>query len=84
MVAREPMFSLLVTLACLASIAFGGCIVSNPQCYVDDNNRILGHNDQNGMDGNNNEWCAQICYNQGKKLAGTEYGIQCYCGDAGE
>jgi beta-glucosidase-like glycosyl hydrolase len=60
---------------------YSGCIVNNPECYVDDNNRVLGSNNVNGYDGNNNEWCAQLCHNAGSTLSGTEFGVQCYCGD---
>eukprot|EP01126_Amoeba_proteus_P045003 TRINITY_DN5024_c0_g4_i1.p1 TRINITY_DN5024_c0_g4~~TRINITY_DN5024_c0_g4_i1.p1 ORF type:complete len:239 (+),score=18.48 TRINITY_DN5024_c0_g4_i1:56-772(+) len=64
------------------AIVAGGCTVSNSTCYVDDNNRILGSTNQNSMDGNNNEWCAQLCHQQQMRLAGTEFGNECYCGNS--
>ncbi|TVY83567.1 WSC domain-containing protein [Lachnellula suecica] len=48
-------------------------------CWVDGaNGRILTHQQ---ADNNNNtlQICAQACYSQGYSIAGTEYGVQCFC-----
>lgn len=77
-------------LCCVLSSAFlfvhvsGGCTVVNPQCYVDDSGRILGNEDMNPSpeDGLYNEYCGQVCSDLGYKLAGTENGDQCFCGNS--
>mmetsp|Transcript_23199 Transcript_23199/g.65835 ORF Transcript_23199/g.65835 Transcript_23199/m.65835 type:complete len:902 (+) Transcript_23199:68-2773(+) len=64
----------------LPVLAHAGCLVTAPKCYVDTADRILGKD--NVADGLISlEYCAQLCHNQNHKLAGAEYGSQCYCGD---
>lgn len=59
-----------------------GCTVDKVTCYVDKNSRILENKDVNGGGPLTQEYCAQLCANKHKTLAGVEYGNQCYCGDA--
>jgi hypothetical protein len=47
-----------------------------------DSSRILGDGDYNiNQQSLSNEYCAQMCHDADKKLAGTEYGTQCFCGN---
>lgn len=72
---------LAVTAALLfPSLAHAGCVVDSPTCYVDTQNRVLGHsNVATGLV--SLEYCAQLCANDNYSLAGTENGNECYCGN---
>lgn len=69
----------------------GTCTVDlqHATCYVDDTtgrhiNRPLGLPTATAphSQGMTQQQCAQQCQNTGKKLAGVEFGWQCYCGNA--
>eukprot|EP00665_Eupelagonemidae_sp_cell47_P004444 gene4443-2975_t len=63
--------------------ADGGCTVAKPACYVDKKSRVLEPTDVNeGRPALSLEYCAQLCADRKKAIAGTECGIQCFCGDA--
>ena len=57
-----------------------GCVVENPSCYVDTSARILG-SENVAFGPITLEYCAQLCANKTFRLAGTEDGSECYCGD---
>lgn len=60
--------------------ANAGCIVENSICYVDTPARILG-SENVALGPITPEYCAQLCANGKFRLAGTENGGECYCGD---
>lgn len=60
--------------------AKAGCIVENPVCYADTSARILGSDDV-ALGPITPEYCAQLCSTGHFRLAGTENGEECYCGD---
>lgn len=70
--------------------AGGGCtVLGTATCYTDSTtahtiNRPLGPKTATSPHyrGMTQQGCAQLCHNQNKKLAGVEYGWQCYCGNA--
>ena len=61
-----------------------GCTVApaNVTCYVDTSDRILEPDQVASGDAISLEYCAQLCRQRGKALAGAENGNECYCGDA--
>ena len=79
----RPLPALL--LALLGERAEGGCVVTSVMgCFHENSNtdRILGPKAVTApMMPMTHEICAQICTNKKNKLAGVEYGRQCYCGD---
>ena len=69
----------LCCFALLVSVK-AGCVVENPSCYVDTSARILG-SENVAFGPITLEYCAQLCANNKFRLAGTEAGGECYCGD---
>lgn len=52
-------------------------------CYVDGvNGRILQNQQPDNTAGNTIESCVALCAGQGYTIAGTEYSVQCFCGNA--
>ena len=52
-------------------------------CYVDGlNGRILQNQQPDNTAGNTNEACVATCAAAGYTIAGTEYSVQCFCGNA--
>ena len=52
-------------------------------CYVDGTNgRILQNQQPDNTAGNTNEACVSTCASAGYTIAGTEYAVQCFCGNA--
>ena len=52
-------------------------------CYVDGvNGRILQNQQPDNTAGNTIESCVALCAGQGYSIAGTEYSVQCFCGNA--
>lgn len=54
--------------------------MENPSCYVDTSARILG-SENVAFGPITLEYCAQLCANKKFRLAGTEDGSECYCGN---
>lgn len=74
---------MLCVVALFAVSSWALCTVTDPTCYVDNAQRILGSQAvDNGADGLYNEYCAQLCHDAGFALAGTEDSDECYCGNA--
>ena len=75
----------LSLLLLLADSTEGGCTVTSVMgCFKENSNtdRILGPKSITApMMPMSHEICAQICTNGKHKLAGVEFGQQCYCGD---
>ena len=77
--------SMAALLALAAGRAEAGCAITGAaKCYEDANsNRLLGPKGATSpMQPMTREVCAQICSNKKQKMAGVEYGKQCYCGNA--
>ena len=76
--------SMAALLALAAGRAEAGCAIGAAKCYEDANsNRLLGPKGATSpMQPMTREVCAQICSNKKQKMAGVEYGKQCYCGNA--
>lgn len=73
-------YVLLGFTACIVSV-HAECTVSDARCFVDTSSRILGST--NVAQGPiSNEYCAQLCSDLNKTMAGTENGNECYCGNA--
>jgi beta-glucosidase-like glycosyl hydrolase len=70
-----------VAISLLLAYANAGCTVTDPQCYIDDFDRVLGPVDVNAAGPLNNPYCAQLCHNMRAAYAGTENGNQCFCGN---
>jgi len=66
----------------LPHAAYAGCKVDKVNCYVDDSARILEPTEKAGGSPLNLEYCAQLCANENKSLAGVENGGQCFCGNS--
>jgi hypothetical protein len=50
-------------------------------CAQDSSDRVFGDSTKVDIVSNTPATCAAICYGQGYKLAGVEYGSECYCGN---
>ena len=64
----------------LLPVAYGDCLLSKSQCYLDDPKRILDGVHYYG--GLTREYCGQFCSDHGFVVAGVENGDECYCGNA--
>ena len=63
----------------LIDTAFAGCQVNKVTCYEEPNEKHMWRDQPNAMStGMSQEWCAQLCFKEGRKMAGVEYGVQCY------
>ena len=66
-------------LGLLIETAFAGCHVDKVTCYEEPHNKHIWRDQPNTMStGMSQEWCAQLCFKEGHKMAGVEYGVQCY------
>jgi hypothetical protein len=80
---------LFFLLAATPTACFARCTIGTPTCYVDDTTqgrlrRPLGPEGATAphRPSMTQQGCAQLCFDQHRKLAGIEYGWQCYCGGA--
>ena len=68
-----------LALALLFGNASAGCTVDKVTCYQEPNQKHMWKDAPNTMStGMSQEWCAQLCSKAGHKMAGVEYGNQCY------
>ena len=54
----------------------------NDGCWIDGLNGRILQNQQPDSQGNTVQVCVNTCANAGYTIAGVEYGVQCFCGDA--
>ena len=67
------------------AVAHAGCTSHPSKCYQGRDgldSRVLGPTNVNGgFDTLTREHCAQLCHDAGFKMAGVEFGHECYCGN---
>ena len=81
---KRMSLSSLLYFALLIGTASAGCKVGKVTCYEEPNQKHMWNDQPNTMStGMSQEWCAQLCSKDGHKMAGVEYGTQCFVSFSG-